>query len=117
MTPSMSERRRRPRASCTLAASVVSGEPPTARRAELVDVSETGVFLRTSQEVHEGDAVRVVFDAGRTQEPAGTGRVTRLVQPDGVGVHFEEVNEDLRGFVRRLLVACRETHERGNSQR
>ena len=51
----MSERRRLPRASCTIAASVVAGEPPTARRAELVDVSETGVFLRTAMVVKEGD--------------------------------------------------------------
>ncbi len=113
----MSERRRRPRASCAIAASVVTGMPPAVRRAELVDVSEIGVFLRTTRDVQRGDEIRVVFDAGRAHEPAGTGHVARVQAPDGVGIEFDEVNEDLRGFVRRLLDACREAQDRSGHPR
>lgn len=113
---SMSERRRRPRASCSIAASLVTGEPPSSRRAEVVDVSETGMFLRTSKDVQEGDEIRVVFDAGRCHELAGVGHVARLQAPDGVGVEFDEVDEDLRGFVRRLLDACRDAQDHSGAR-
>ncbi len=43
-----------------------------------------------------------------SEDPPCRFRRARRTTPEGVGIEFDEVNEDLHDFVRRLLDACRE---------
>ena len=108
--PPGKERRRRRRVQVALPVSVVVDDSDQETPATVENLSESGVLLKTAAAVEKGRNVRVVFEEGIRARAECTGRVARLDGERGIGVEFNDTAEPLRGFVRRLLVTCRDLH-------
>ncbi len=97
-----SERRRAARAPIAIPVALTLGD--RAYTGELVNLSETGAFVRAAADVPAGTpaTVQFTFDSAdaRTRHYVGQGQVVRTA--DGFGIHLTTMTRDLRGFARAL---------------
>lgn len=69
---------------------------------DLMNLSETGAYLRGPAGVSHGSPARLSFTFGGGRQFEGNGAVVRTDGRHGIGLRFAQVNDELRGFVRTL---------------
>ena len=72
------------------------------------DISETGMFIRTSEQHQIGETITLRFEAGKERIVQGTARIVRLVEAaaggeSGIGVEFVELDDVSRKLVEMIV--------------
>ena len=73
--------------------------------ARIGNLSEGGIFLRTSTPLERGSIARLRFGAGGLETPARVvwSRMEGQYGPPGMGLQFENIDEAVRETIRRLM--------------
>ena len=99
------ERRRSPRAVVELQVSLRFPSVQQFLSAYAGDISETGMFVRTTEQHQIGELVALRFEAGKERIVQGTARVVRIVEGSdaGIGVEFVELDDVSRKLIEMIV--------------
>ncbi|MBI2892764.1 MAG: PilZ domain-containing protein [Deltaproteobacteria bacterium] len=93
------EKRKHPRYPMALPMLLRVSGSPSPIKAELLDMSLGGCFLRTNVEVELGSSAEIAFSIRPGTECTARGAIVRLHAMVGFGVHFEETNKAFDDFL------------------